>query len=354
MNDSRQGGVVAPERIVASLVERYAPDVEQELRRALPEAGDGIYGILRYHLGWRDRLGNPANEDTGKGLRPVLLLASCEFAGGDWRDALPAAAALELVHRFSLIHDDIQDRDETRWGRATVWTVFGVQQGVAAGNAMRVVAGRAIRALAGPDVAAPAVLAASQALASRYLEMIEGQYLDMSFEDSDAVTADAYLDMISRKTGALIDCAMYLGAFTATGDPAAAEAFGACGRRLGVAFQVRDDFLGIWGDPLATGKPVGADIRRKKKSLPIVYLFQQADSRRREWLRNAYAADEVALDDTESVLGFLAEIDGKALVQQTAADQAAGALGALDGIPLAPGARERIQALADYFILRDK
>ncbi len=348
--------MVSPESISASLVDRYSADVKRQMRRASPggESDAGIFGILRYHLGWQDIHGNPADEGAGKGLRAVLVLASCEFAGGDWRSALPAAAAIELIHNFSLIHDDIQDRDETRRGRATAWTVFGVHEAVAGGNAMRVAGGQTIRALAETGLPAHTVLAAADVLTARYLEMVEGQYLDMSFEDSDGVTTDAYIDMISRKTGALVDCAMYIGALAATGDPQTAEAFGACGRRLGIAFQVRDDLLGIWGDPAATGKAVGADIRRKKKSMPIVYLFQKASTEQREWLRAAYSAEEVAPDDIERVLGLLAELDGEARVQQTAEDQAAGALSALDGVALAPGARERIQALADFFITRDK
>ena len=219
---------------------------------------------------------------------------------------------------------------------------------------MRVVADQTLLALSETGLAASTVMAASLALTSRYVEMIEGQYLDMSFEDSDDVTTDAYLDMISRKTGALIDCAMYLGSLVATGDARTAEAFGACGRKLGLAFQVRDDLLGIWGDPAATGKPVGSDIKRKKKSMPIVHLFQRANDAQREWLRTAYAAEEVAGDDIERVLDLLAELDSEAVVQQTAVDQASGAMDALRGLQLPPEARESIQAMADYFVTRDK
>ena len=346
--------IVSSERRISALVERYIADVRQQIRRSAPDSETGFFGVLRYHLGWQDRDGKPADEDAGKGLRPTLVLASCEIAGGDWHDALPAAAALELVHNFSLLHDDIQDRDTTRRGRATAWTVFGVHEAIAAGNAMRVVADQTLQALSETGLAASTVTAASVALTSRYLEMTEGQYLDMSFEDSDDVTTDAYLDMISRKTGALIDGAMYIGSLVATGDAKTAAAFGACGRRLGLAFQVRDDLLGIWGDPAATGKPVGSDIRNKKKSMPIVYLFQQADAAQREWLRTAYAAEEVAGDDVERVLTLLADLDAQTFVQQTAARQAAGAMDALDGLPLAPEARESIQAMADYFVTRDK
>ncbi len=346
--------MLAPERSVAALVDRYAADIKQRLQLAVPPDPDGFFGILHYHLGWRDRHGNPASDDAGKGLRPILVLASSEFAGGDWRTALPTAAALELIHNFSLIHDDIQDNDELRRGRPTAWTVFGVHQAIAAGNAMRVLAGQTIRALSQTGLQPPTVLHASSILTARYLEMIEGQYLDMSFETSRNVTINQYIDMISRKTGALVDCAMHLGALAATSNPHAAQAFGACGRRLGIAFQMRDDFLGVWGDPESSGKPVGADIRRKKKSMPIVHLFQQASPQQRAWLNHAYSPPEVAPPHIERILDLLAEYDAQTLVQQTARRYAADALNALDSVPLAHGARERIEAVARYFISRDK
>ena len=344
----------ASERRVSALVERYVPAVRERMRASLPEHGGALFDILRYHLGWQDSGGRPAQEDAGKGLRPVLALASCEMAGGRWRDALPAAAALELIHNFSLLHDDIQDGDATRRGRPTAWTVYGVHPSLAAGNAMRVAADRTLLGLSEAGVPPATAKAAATALTARYLEMIEGQYLDLSFEESDEVTTDDYLDMVSRKTGALIDCAMHVGCLVATGDLSAAAAFGRCGRELGLAFQVRDDLLGIWGDPAATGKAVGADIRRKKKSMPIVHLFQQAGAREREWLRGAYAADEVAGDDVERVLEMLAGLGAREFVQETAAEHAAAAVNAVGGLRLSAEAEADISALADYFIRRDK
>ncbi|MDE2765154.1 MAG: polyprenyl synthetase family protein [Chloroflexota bacterium] len=342
------------ERRVSALVERYVPAVRERMRASLPEGGGALFDILRYHLGWQDSEGWPVDEDAGKGLRPVLALASCEMAGGRWPDALPAAAALELIHNFSLLHDDIQDGDATRRGRPTAWTVYGVHPALAAGNAMRVVADLTLLSLSEAGVPSATAKAAAAALTSRYLEMIEGQYLDLSFEESDEVTTNDYLAMVSRKTGALIDCAMLLGCLVATNDLAAAAAFGRCGRELGLAFQVRDDLLGIWGDPAATGKPVGADIRRKKKSMPIVHLFQQANDKEREWLRGAYAADEVAGDDVERVLVMLADRGAREFVQATAAEHADAAVDAVGGLRLPAEAKADISAMADYFIRRDK
>ena len=342
------------ERQVSSLTERYLAELESRLRASVPGSNTGFFGLLRYHLGWQDRDGRSVDEDGGKRLRPVLCLASCEMAGGDWHRALPAAAALELIHNFSLLHDDVQDGDEMRRGRATAWTVFGTGQAIAAGNAMRVVADQTLASLAEAGLPAASTISASEEMTRRYLEMIEGQYLDVSFESADDVTTDQYLDMIGRKTGALIEASMYLGALVATGDAVTARAFGACGRRLGLAFQVRDDVLGVWGNPMATGKAVGADIRRKKKSLPVVFLFQRASQAERAWLDEAYAADEVAGADVERVLEILDGLGAHAYVQQVAEGQATQAIDAVAGLGLGPDARRSIAAMAEYFVTREK
>ena len=342
------------EREVSALAQRYMAELKVRLRESVPSSDSGFFDILRYHLGWQDRDGRPADEDGGKGLRPTLCLASCELAGGDWRRALPAATALELVHNFSLLHDDIQDGDRTRRGRATAWSVFGTHQAIAAGNGMRVVADLTLLALGEAGLPAATTAAASVELTRRYMEMIEGQYLDMSFEHADDVTAERYLDMVARKTGALIEAAMYLGSLIATGDVSVARGFGACGRQLGLAFQVRDDLLGIWGDPASTGKPIGSDIRRKKKSMPVVFLFESASAEDRRWLDGAYAADEVAGEDVERVLEMLDRLGARAYVQRTAERQASGAVSTIERLSLSADARRTLEAMAEYFVTRDK
>ena len=226
------------EREVAALQDRFFDSIQASLRDAVIDSPSGFFGLLRYHLAWEDADGNATQDgDGGKGLRPVLCLTACELCGGDWRKALPAAAAMELVHNFSLIHDDIQDEDEVRRGRPTLWAIRGVANALSAGNAMRVIADQALGALLDVGVPDHVVLEASAELTERYLEMIEGQYLDMAFEGRDDVTVDEYLDMIGRKTGALVESAMYLGALVATGDRATASAFGQCGRKLGLAYS---------------------------------------------------------------------------------------------------------------------
>ena len=343
--------VVNAEQQIAELARRFLPDVERCLREAVG-ADDEIAPMLRYHLGWETLEGTPT-QGGGKALRPILCLAACEMSGGDWRDALPAAAALELIHNFSLVHDDIQDGDETRRGTPTLWRIWGVPTALTAGNAMRAIADRTAGALSAGG-ATPAVAQGTVAeLTRRYLEMIEGQYLDLSFEAAEHVTVADYLDMIGRKTGALVESAMHMGALVATGDHATAQGFGECGMRLGLAFQVRDDWLGVWGNPAFTGKAVGADIRRKKKSLPAVYLFDNATDEERPWLEETYRAEEIEGERLDGVMAMLDRLGGDSYVQRIAEEQARQAVAAVETLAIPDESKQLLSAVAEFFVTRD-
>ena len=241
--------------------------------------------MARYHLGWEDERGNPSDAG-GKGLRAGLCLLACEAAGGDWKIAMPAAAAVELVHSFSLVHDDIQDRDRERHHRPAVWTVWGEAQAINAGDALLALARLA---LAGASVPSKTLVRAGRCLDEATLEMVEGQVLDLEFENCDYVSVDEYLDMVGRKTGALFACSLSLGAIVAGAGNQRVGQFDRLGRRLGVAFQVRDDVLGIWGEAEKTGKPAGADLQRRKKSLPVLVALGGSAG---EFVREAYGAPE--------------------------------------------------------------
>jgi geranylgeranyl diphosphate synthase type I len=346
---------VAAEQEVTELQRKYLTAVSSELHAVIPHELDGPYPLLRYHLGWEEANGAVREDGGGKALRPVLCLTAAEVAGGDWHQALAAAASLELIHNFSLVHDDIQDGDIERRHRSTVWSLWGIPKAMTAGNAMRVVADRTLAMLSNANLPDACVVSASLVLTERYLEMIEGQYQDISFEDADGVTPKQYLEMVGRKTGALIDASMYLGALVATQDTAQAEAFGWSGRRLGLAFQIRDDILGIWGDPAETGKAIGADIRRRKKSLPVVYLLQKAKGNDKKWLQGLYDADyEMSDADVNRVLEIMERVGAKQYCQQMAEDQSRQADAATEGLPLTPAARDTLRALGEYFVTREK
>jgi geranylgeranyl diphosphate synthase type I len=258
--------------------------VEAFLRQLLDRPGAPLlYKMARYHLGWEDAEGRPSDAG-GKMVRSGLCLLACEAAGGEWRPAIPAAAAVELVHSFSLVHDDIQDRDRERHHRPAVWAVWGEAQAINAGDALLALARLGLARLSYD----PALHArCASCLDEVTLEMVEGQTLDLQFESCDYVDVDEYLDMVGRKTGALFGCALSLGAIVAGANEERVVQFDRLGRTIGVAFQVRDDVLGIWGDPEKTGKPAGADLQRQKKSLPVLIALGGPAA---EAVREAYAA----------------------------------------------------------------
>jgi geranylgeranyl diphosphate synthase type I len=233
--------------------------------------------MLRYPLGWVDAQGQPSEHATGKRIRPLLLLLCTEAVGGDWQAALPAAAAVELLHNFSLIHDDIQDDSPLRHNRPTVWKVWGRPNAINAGDALFALAYTALNGLAQTGVAPQVALKVWAIFNRTNLELTRGQHLDMRFEHQETVTVDDYLSMISGKSAALVSACAQIGALIGSGDEAMAEHFADFGRNLGIAFQIRDDILGIWGDPNVTGKSVATDILSRKKSLPVLYGLSRSE-----------------------------------------------------------------------------
>ena len=292
---------------------RYKDMVEQELFLAAPpNVGGQLAPLMRYHLGWVDQSGQPAANPSsqGKALRPTLCMFACEALEGNLERAATAAAALELIHNFSLIHDDIQDQDLERRHQATVWSLWGVPKALAAGNAMQTLGD--LTALRGQRPESPAgeqSLHVSRMLTETYLEMIEGQCRDMGFESRTDITAADYLHMIACKTGALIRCSVHIGAFLAVGDCPASDAFARFGSYLGRAFQIRDDYLGIWGDESATGKSTDNDIRRRKKSFPVVFAFEHTTGGAREDLHRIYSQENLDDSDVERVMSILEEVE---------------------------------------------
>lgn len=309
--------------------------------------------MLRYHLGWEDVEGRPVRSGGGKALRPTLCLLASEAAGGDWRKALPAAAALELVHNFSLVHDDIQDRDTERRHRPTVWSVWGEAQAINAGDALKALGGLAVLNLASEGVSSALVLDAACILEQATLEIVEGQALDLSFEERLDVTENEYLEMIEKKTGALLDCALRLGGLVGAADPTVAEALGRCGRLLGVAFQIRDDMLGVWGAESRTGKPLAADIRNRKKSLPVVYVLARSEGATAAELSRIYSQPHVSDADVSMVLGALESVGAQAYCLRAAEERRERALEELAGIALMDDPAQELRQLADFLLERD-
>jgi geranylgeranyl diphosphate synthase type I len=254
----------------------WLPKLEAEMRAALACPDDSFlpyYGMLQYHMGWVNTALEPEQLPAGKRLRPMLCLLACAEVGGDPVSALPAAAAIELLHNFSLIHDDVEDGDETRRHRPTVWAIWGVPQAINAGDGMFAIAYRTLQGLSRVGVEDRVTLSALNRFTTTCIELTEGQYLDMSFEQRARVTVAEYMRMINGKTAALIGASVAIGAAIGGASDEQAEALRRFGRAIGLTFQIRDDVLGIWGDPSATGKAAGNDILRRKKSLPLLYAL---------------------------------------------------------------------------------
>ncbi len=333
--------------------EKYRAGIDAELRSALAGYQSPMYDMLRYHLGWIDEKGNPLPGSAGKALRPTLCLLACESVGGDPGEALPAAASTELIHNFSLIHDDVQDDDRERRHRPTVWSIWGRPQAINAGTAMRVVASLTLLRLLDRGVPVQKLLRAQRLLDESCLRLIEGQYLDISYEGRMDVTVGDYLVMIEGKTVSLIACSLETGAFLGTDDDVVPEAFRGFGRELGFAFQIRDDVLGIWGDARKTGKPVGGDIRRRKKPLPIVYALEKAEGRARAQMVRAFSGEVVDDGRVDTVLGILEEVDARARAQGMAERYRDRALAELERVPLSPWARHSLMEMAHFLTERE-
>jgi len=312
-----------------------------------------VYDMLRYYMGWVDVNGEPCAGAEGKYLRPTLCLFACDATGGALRQAMPAAVALELIHNFSLIHDDIQDKDETRHHRKTLWAVWGVPKALVAGNILRITADAALESLREQGLDRRRILPVVNQLTQAYLEMIEGQYLDISFEGQHDVGLNRYLDMIARKTGALIRCSFTIGALIGSDDPAAAAAFRESGKALGFIFQVRDDILGVWGDEASTGKPVGADIRRKKNSFPVVYAMSEAKGAAKRRLLDIYRKAEPDDADVADVLQILDGVNTREYAHALAAEHGEIALDALSSVELGGKTLGAVEDLIEFLLVRE-
>ncbi len=337
-----------------SMFDHYGDYIQDALRSNLDLRHSAVYDMLRYYAGWADESGAPITAMTGKAVRPTLCLFGCEAVGGAVNLAIPAAVALEFIHNFSLVHDDIQDEDETRHNRKTLWVVWGKPKALVAGNVLRVVADTALHALKREELEPERSLTAISLLTEAYLEMIEGQYLDLSFEGRRDVSMDDYLRMISRKTGALIRCSLNVGAAVGADDPRTIAALRECGRALGYVFQIRDDVLGVWGEESITGKPVGADIRRKKNSYPIVYTMEAAPDEDRASISSMYQKSELDDEDVGSVLRIMNRLGVREHAQTEAAGWADAAIRAIAPIELSHKHREQIEELTHFLLVRDR
>jgi len=293
------------------ILDRYLSPLEQALRDALPTPRPELglhYGMMRYHLGWVDETFAPVSGSGGKRLRPLLCLLVTEASGGLMERVMPVAVALELVHNFSLVHDDIEDKSVTRRGRPSVWKVWGIPLATNVGDGLFALTHLALGRLADRGVPPLWVLEAIRAFDAACVALTEGQFLDMSFEARADVTLDEYLQMIRGKTAALIRVACQLGALIADAPPETVAHYARFGEHLGMAFQIQDDWLGVWGEEAATGKPVGDDIRERKKNYPVVYALEQLSTASSLRLADLYQREQIDETTVQAILDILGEV----------------------------------------------
>lgn len=308
------------------LFQTYRPALEAKLQQVVNRLADPeleeMRRMMAYHMGWEGE--GAGVHAQGKRIRPLMALLSCAAAGGDWQAALPAAAAVELVHNFSLIHDDIEDDSPLRHGRPTVWKKWGIPQAINAGDAMLTLAHLALLDLQ-ETASAEVALRAARLLQETCLHLTQGQFLDLAYETRGDLKMTSYWPMVSGKTAALLSACTGIGALVAEAPEACQEAYREFGRTLGLAFQAQDDLLGIWGNAALTGKSAESDLVSGKKSLPVLYGLEQGGSFARRWLQGPIQADEVA-----GLAGQL-EVEGaRSFVEQRAGELTQEALQALE------------------------
>lgn len=320
--------------------------LEGALRDAIGNSPGELTSAARYVMGWEDASGNPAAAG-GKRIRPALCLFAAETLGGAIGDAMPGAVAIELVHNFSLVHDEVQDHDHERHHRPTIWARFGEGQAINVGDFLYT---RAVRALTDAPGDVAHRMRALSILHHAISEMIEGQWRDIDFETRESVTPAEYLAMIAGKTGALLGAPLEIGAVLAGVPAGQAAQLGEWGRAVGLAFQIRDDYLGIWGDPGETGKSNTNDIARKKKTLPIVYGLQHPQAH--DVILEAYTSQELQPADIQRVVASLEAAGAPEACRGQArahADQAQRLLATLE---LGPRETAQFEDIAAYLIER--
>lgn len=268
--------------------------VEEELMKVVSvvreDGTEELHHMLAYHMGWEGERAGP--EARGKRIRPILVLLASLAAGGDWEHALPAAAAVELVHNFSLIHDDIQDNSHLRRGRPTVWVKWGIPQAINAGDVLLNLAFMAITRL--EETASPSIaLHAHSILQTTCLKLTKGQYLDLSYQSRSDLSPQDYWPMVSGKTAALLAACTELGALVAGANPFLCDLYRQFGNHLGLAFQAQDDLLGIWGNSAFLGKSTESDLAEGKKSLPVLYGLSLNGPFARRWRSGPIHLEEV-------------------------------------------------------------
>lgn len=333
-----------------STVDADGQAVRSALLDAVDRLDDTIRPVVAYHLGWCDEHGRPVAADSGKSVRSRLTMLAAHAARGAEHCAVPGAVAVELVHNFSLVHDDLMDRDTTRRHRRTVWAVWGDAVAVLAGDAMLSLAHEVLL-----DSGSPHAVDAARLVGKATQDLIRGQAADVGFEHRDDVGLDECLRMASGKTAALLAASAAVGGVLAGAPPATVAALHTYGDNIGLAFQLVDDLLGIWGDPEVTGKPVFSDLRSRKKSLPVTWSLESGRPASRalaQWLTRPVEPGEPTEADLRTAADLVEKAGGRDWARTEAQCRVRTAQQALDSAAIASDYRRELSALADFIVER--
>ena len=344
------------QRFVLDEISDLQDQIEQQMRSVVERRGHVaplFREMVNHHLGWissRDK----ATQTKGKRVRPLITLLVGKALGANDQALLATGAAVELIHNFTLIHDDIMDNSLERRHRPTVWSIWGVGQAINAGDGLYGLGYLSALDLmnvltdSGRHVVADVVLALTQAC----LDTAEGQILDVSFEKRTDVSVDEYITMVSNKSASLIECAARCGALVSTNDQNVVEAYARFGRTVGIAFQIRDDYLGIWGDETITGKPTGTDIVERKKSLPVIQGFGSATGEDRSRLLNVYSKELPDDTDVTIVQDILVRLGADAQTERLATQYYEDAMSELASTGIDNQWQIKLRSLARFLVER--
>ena len=334
------------------LRDKYQSALDEELRETFARQDGLLYNMLLYQLGWLDEQGAPVSRLPGERLHPNLCMLSCESLLGEYTPALPAAAAVELAYNFSLIHEDVQSGSPNRGLRPTLWWLWGPGQAINAGDGMHALARLTLMRLEDRGLPVTRVLKSMQLFDQSCLSMCEGQHMDLGFQEKLDVGVDSYLKMAAIKTGALIACAMGLGALAATEDAGVVNAFKEFGKNLGVAYQIKDDIRDIWGT--SEGEIASGNVLIKKKLFPIVYTLKNADPHTKRELGTIYFKRVLEIHDVKQVTEILDAQSALAHAEEHVGDYCQKALDCLTEAGLSHWGHDELEKMCRDLTVRDR
>jgi geranylgeranyl diphosphate synthase, type I len=338
--------IVPPAR--CGLLDAARTLTDPALRAAVGGLSAPMSRIASYHFGWCDAGGLPAEGESGKSVRSALVLGCAEAVGGEPCGAVPAAVAAELVHNASLLHDDIIDGDTTRRNRPTAWTVFGLPAAILAGDALFFLAVQVLTEQpprrSGGEI---------RHLTATVQRLIDGEHADTTFENRSRVSLPECLAMAVAKTGALLECACTLGAIYGGATAGQTRALGQFGAHLGIAFQLIDDLLGIWGDPDVTGKPAASDLINRKKTVPVVVAMTSGTAAGQRLAAMYHGAQPLNTEAVARAAILIEQAGGRARTQELAEHHVRAALELLGAARPAQAPAAELTELAHLITNRD-